>query len=144
MLMYRIARWASGGPRYRRPLLAITYIMHVFIRNVYGIELYREASIGRRFVIGHQGGIVIHQYCTIGNDCMIRQGATIGAVDDFTPESAPIIGNNVEIGSGAVIMGKIRVGDNVRIGPNAVVSTDVPDNSTVFAPPSRIISWGNS
>jgi serine O-acetyltransferase len=142
MAMYRLGRWAMTGPVYRRPALLLYHMLHVFVRNVYGIELYKDAVIGRRFLIGHQGSIVIHQYCRIGDDCMIRQGATIGAADVFGPDDAPELGNNVEIGAGAMIMGKVRIGNNVKIGPNAVVSTDVPDNSTVFAPQSRIISWG--
>ncbi|MPR12984.1 serine O-acetyltransferase [Microvirga tunisiensis] len=142
MVMYRIGRWAAEAPLPRAPALWFAKVLHVFIRNFYGIELYWDAKIGRRFTIGHQGGIVIHQFCTIGDDCMIRQNATIGAADHFSPELAPVIGNNVEIGAGATIIGKIRIGNNVKIGPNAVVTTDIPDSSTVFAPASRIVSWG--
>lgn len=145
MVMYRLGRWAAQGSKYRRPFLALAYVLRLFVRNFYGIELYWEASIGRRFCIGHQGAIVIHKYCTIGDDCVIRQGCTIGVTvseDHFGPETAPQLGHNVDIGAGAVIVGKVRIGNNVRIGPNAVVSTDVPDNSTVLSPASRIVSWG--
>jgi serine O-acetyltransferase len=141
LVMYRLGRWAARSPR-RRPALWVARAMHVFVRNIYGIELYWTATIGRRFVIAHQGAIVIHRYCTIGNDCTIRQGATIGAADHWDRNGGPRLGNNVDIGAGAMILGNIRIGSNVRIGPNAVVTTDVPDSSTVFAPPSRIIPWG--
>jgi serine O-acetyltransferase len=140
LLMYRLGRWATGSPS-RRPFLTLAKVLRVLIRNFYGIELYWEADIGRRLTIGHQGAMVIHQFCTIGNDCVIRQGVTIGSAEDFD-EDGPILGSNVDIGAGAAIIGKVRIGNNVRIGPNAVVITDVPNDSTVFAPPSRTISWG--
>src|SRR3712207_5390674 len=97
MAMYRVGRWAMNGPAYRRPVLWLYNVLHVFVRNFYGIELYKDAVIGRRFLIGHQGAIVIHQYCRIGDDCMVRQGATIGAADVFNETNAPELGNNVEI-----------------------------------------------
>ena len=87
--------------------------------------------------------MVIHQFCKIGDDCIIRQGVTIGSADVFDPEG-PTLGNHVDVGAGAAIIGKVHVGNNVRIGPNAVVFTDVPDGSTVFAAPSRTVSWGDA
>jgi serine O-acetyltransferase len=117
--------------------------MQVVIRNFYGIELYWSSEIGRRVEIAHQGTIALHPHCRIGDDCVIRQGSTIGASEERDPSSeAPILGDNVQVGAGAMVLGKIKIGNNVRIGPNAVVTTDVPDNSTVMAPPSRIITWG--
>ena len=141
MLMYRLGRWASEK-RSRRPFLVVAKALRLLIRNFYGIEMYWEADIGRRLTIAHQGATVIHQFCTIGDDCVIRHGVTIGGAEIFDPDAAPTLGNNVDIAAGAVIIGNVRIGNNVRIGPNAVVITDVPDNSTVFAPSSRVISWG--
>jgi serine O-acetyltransferase len=143
LLMYRLGRWASERPIRRWPILRLAATMRFFVRNVYGIELYWESEIGRRLYIAHQGTIAMHPHCKVGDDCVIRQGSTIGASEEVTPhEEAPILGNNVQVGAGAMVLGKIRIGDNVRIGPNAVVTTDVPDNSTVLAPPSRIVTWG--
>jgi serine O-acetyltransferase len=141
MAVYRLGRWAREK-KSRRPLLYVTKVLFVLIRNIYGIELYWTARVGRRFMIAHQGAIVIHRFCTIGDDCIIRQGATIGAADEWDRSLAPVIGNSVEIGAGAMIIGKVVIGDNVRIGPNAVVMVDIPSNSSVFAPKPRVISWG--
>jgi serine O-acetyltransferase len=138
MFMYRLGRWAAEEPGKRRPFIWLAKLMRLYIRNFYGIEMYWSATIGRRFAIGHQGAIVMHQLCTIGDDCTIRQGVTIGVADEWDPSGGPILGNNVDIGAGAMILGKVRIGNNVRVGPTAVVTTDVPDNATVFAPPSRI------
>lgn len=142
MASYRIGRWASEHARRRLPALWLAHALHLFVRNFYGIDLYWTTRIGRRFHIGHQGAIVIHRHCTIGDDCTIRQGVTIGAADEWNPAGGPKLGNHVDIGAGAMILGDVTIGSDVRIGPNAVVTTDVPDNSTVFAPPSRIVSWG--
>jgi serine O-acetyltransferase len=142
MVMYRLGRWAAASPS-RKPFLRLARLLRLFVRNFYGIEMYWEADIGRRLVIAHQGAMVIHQFCTIGDDCIIRQGVTIGTAELYDPDG-PTLGNNVDIGAGAAIIGKVRVGNNVRIGPNAVVVTDVPDGSTVFAAPSRTVSWGDT
>ena len=84
-------------------------------------------------------GIIISPYATIGKNCKIYQQVTIGDNGaDYL--SAPIIGDNVIIGAGAKITGKITIGNNVKIGTNAVVVENVPDNATVVAPKARIIS----
>jgi len=143
MFMYRLGHWAAQSSS-RRPFLTLAKALRLLIRNFYGIEMYWDADIGRRLTIAHQGAMVIHQSCTIGDDCIIRQGVTIGSADVFEADGGPILGDHVDIGAGAAIIGKVRIGNNVRIGPNAVVMTDVPDNSTVFAAPSRTVSWGAS
>ena len=63
----------------RAPLRLVAGFLSFFVRNFYGIELYPTAQIGRRFGIVHQHGIVIHKLAVIGDDCLIRQGVTIGA-----------------------------------------------------------------
>lgn len=111
------------------------------VRNLYGIELYPTARIGRRLRIAHQHGIVIHPAAVIGDDCMIRHGVTIGA-DGVRDDGgrAPVLGDRVKLGVGAVIAGPVRIGDDVTVGPNAVVMTNVPAGSIVTAPPSRIMT----
>ena len=68
------------------------------------------------------------------NNFTIYQNATIGYNNGF-----PTIGNNVFIGAGAVVIGKIRIGNNVKIGAGAVVIEDVPDNCTVVGPKAKVI-----
>ena len=77
----------------------------------------------------------------IGTNCIIFQNVTIGSVTLIDSKSlgAPIIGDNVYIGAGAVIVGNVRIGNNVRIGANAVVHKDVADNSTVIVQDQRVI-----
>ena len=81
-------------------------------------------------------GIYISRYASIGRDCRIYQNVTIGEVGG----KAPRIGDGCLIGAGAVIVGGVRIGNDVKIGAGAVVNCDVPDHSTVVAPPPRMIT----
>ncbi|TKB56487.1 MAG: serine acetyltransferase [Nitrospira sp.] len=113
--------------------------MYRYIRNHYGIELPDTTIIGRRFIIGHQSGIVIHYDAEFGDDCIIRQNVTVGRLGDWRKDRAAKFGNRVHIGAGAVIVGGVTIGDDVQIGPNAVVMTDVPAGATVFVAAPRVI-----
>jgi serine O-acetyltransferase len=75
---------------------------------------------------------------SIGKNCSINHNVTIGT---YGKRTRPIILDNVQINAGAVIFGNITIGNNVIIGANATVNTDIPDNCTVFPPPSRIMRW---
>lgn len=141
MLMYRIGRERRRhGVLQRRLMGAVYHLLHRVVRNLYGIELHSSAEIGRRVKIAHQGGIVIHEHASIGDDCVIRQCVTIGAASDETFDRAPRLGRNVSVGAGAVIMGRVVVGDNCRIGPNSVVMINVPTGAMMTAPASRLIA----
>ena len=85
-------------------------------------------------------GVYISRYANIGPGCRIYHNVTIGEVDG----RAPSIGANCLIGAGAVLVGDIRIGDHVKIGAGAVVARDVPANSTVVAPPPRILPGGET
>ena len=77
----------------------------------------------------HPYSIVIRNGTVIGENCTIRQNVTIG---QRRYENSPtVIGNNVEIGASALILGNIRIGDNVYIGAGAIVLKDVPSNAVV-------------
>ncbi len=143
--VYRIGVWCHGlGPRVlRAPLRLVHGFLAFFIRNFYGVELHPTALIGRRLGIVHQHGIVIHQRAVLGDDCLIRQGVTIGAAAAGAGGESgapPRLGNRVRVGAGAVLAGPISIGDDVTIGPNAVVMTNVPAGSIVASPQSRIMS----
>jgi serine O-acetyltransferase len=138
--VYRFGVWRQSLKLWilRAPLWLLYRSMYRYIRNHYGIELYATTIVGRRLVIPHQGGIVIHPYAEIGDDCLIHQNVTIGAAGrDWRP--SPKLGHRVEVGCGAAIIGKVTIGDDVHIGPNAVVMTNVPAGAILVTNPPRII-----
>lgn len=139
MLVYRFGRWRySVRPAMLRKVFSLLYkVLYKFVQILTGIELPCEVIVGRNFVIDHFGGIVVSGYAQFGDDCRIRNGVVIGLKNIAEPV-APIIGNNVDIGAGAKILGAIKVGNNVVVGANAVVITDVPDNSLAVGIPARI------
>ncbi len=140
MTVYRFGRW-----RYTvriapvRKLFSLIYkVLYKAVQVVTGIELPCEVKVGKNFRIDHSGGIVISGFASFGDDCVLRNGVTVGLrrVDDPV---APKVGNNVDIGAGAKLLGAIKIGDNVVVGANAVVLEDVPSNSIAVGIPARII-----
>jgi serine O-acetyltransferase len=121
------------------PLVAAYRVGYVFCRNFYSIELPYSAQIGRRLVIEHQGAIVVHGNTRIGDDCIIRQGVTLGNRYMDRPLQAPVLGNRVNVGAGAKILGLVQVGDDAAIGANAVVTKEVPAGRTAVGIPARIL-----
>jgi serine O-acetyltransferase len=142
LLVYRFGQWRMtiNSKLLRYPCSFFYRLMEKHVRFKYGIELPYTTIIGDRLKFEHQHCIVIHGNAVIGSDCIIRQGVTIGNKTMDKPYEAPIIGDNVNIGAGAKILGKIKIGNNVQIGANAVVITDIPDNSTVAGIPAKVIS----
>ena len=139
MLVYRFGRWRYGvRPALLRKIFSFVYkVLYKLVQIVTGIELPCEVKLGRNFVIDHFGGIVISGYAQFGDDCRIRNGVVVGLKNVHEP-LAPVIGNNVDIGAGAKLLGNIRIGNNVVIGANAVVLTDVPDNSIAVGVPATV------
>lgn len=139
LLVYRFGRWRYGvrPTLLRKFFSAIYHVLYKLIQVIAGIELPCEVELGRNFVIDHFGGIVISGYAKFGDNCRIRNGVVVGLrhVED---KRAPIIGNNVDIGAGAKVLGPIRIGNNVLIGANAVVLCDVPDNSIAVGVPAVV------
>ena len=138
--MYRFGRWRYGirsgaGCASRSRLLY--HLLYKWVQIVTGIELPCEVEIGQGFVIDHFGGIVISGYAKFGANCRIRNGVVVGLKNVEIP-IAPIMGNNVDIGAGAKVLGPIRIGNNVRIGANAVVLCDVPDDHVAVGVPATI------
>jgi serine O-acetyltransferase len=140
LVIYRFGRWrytVRWRPA-RLPLSVLYKLLKFFSEMVLGMEMPCEAVIGRRFVIEHIGGIVISGDAIFGDDCVIRNGVTVG-LKNRGLRGSPTIGNRVDIGAGAKLLGPIRIGDDVAVGANAVVLTDVPANSIAVGIPARII-----
>jgi serine O-acetyltransferase len=140
MLVYRFGRWRYGiRPRWLRIPFSFVYkFLKLFSEILTGIELPCEAVLGRRFRIDHFGGIIISGDVVFGDDCIIRNGVTVG-LRHTGMRGSPVIGDRVDIGAGAKVLGPIHIGDDVAIGANAVVINDVPSNSIAVGIPARIL-----
>jgi len=123
---------------YKMGMPVLPSLMEAIIRVCFCAVIPRELEVGENVLFGHNGlGIIIHPKSQIGNNVTIGSHVTIGGRGG--PE-VPIIGNNVWLGTGARILGGIKIGDNARIGANAVVLIDVPENATAVGVPARIVS----
>ena len=139
MVVYRFGRWRyTVQQRWLRLPLSILYkILKLLSQILTGIDLPCEVQVGRRLIIEHFGDIIISGDTVIGDDVIIRNGVTIG-LKRTGIAGAPIIGNRVDIGAGAKILGAIHIGDDVVIGANAVVLKDIPANSLAVGVPATI------
>jgi len=110
-----------------------------FAKWITGIEIHPGATIGNGFFIDHGMGVVIGETSVIGNNVTLFQGVTLGGTGKERGKRHPTLGNNIVIGTGAKVLGNVKIGDGVQIGANAVVIKDVPPNSTVVGVPGRIV-----
>lgn len=141
----RTCYYLSRGARFQRYILftiAIKLLRKFSFK--FGISIPFNTKIGEGFYIGHFGCIVVHKDVTIGKNCNISQGVTLGMANRGSKKGCPTIGDNVYIAPGAKVIGKITIGNNVAIGANCVVTKDIPDNAVVVGIPGKIISFNGS
>ena len=128
----------------------IARIISQTIRFFTGIEIHPGAKIGKNLFIDHGMGVVIGETSEIGDNVTIYHNVTLGgsspSIDSERQRHEkrhPTIGNDVVIGSGAQIIGPIKVGNNSRIAANAVVVKDVPENATMVGIPAKAVKLEN-
>jgi serine O-acetyltransferase len=128
----------------------IARIISQLARFFTGIEIHPAAKIGKNLFIDHGMGVVIGETSEIGDDVTIYHAVTLGGISPSIDTERqrhekrhPTIGDNVVVGSGAQILGPIKVGKGARIAANAVVVNDVADNTTMVGVPAKAIKVGN-
>src|SRR6202453_4094465 len=134
MLLHRAAHRL-----HTRCIALLARILSQSNRSVTGIEIHPGATIGRRCLIDHGMGAVIGETAESGDDALIYQGVTLGGTGKEKGKRHPTIGNNVVMGTGAKILGNIKIGDHTKIGAGSVVIRSVPDHSTVVGVPGRVV-----
>jgi serine O-acetyltransferase len=132
LLVHRVAHALhdAGVPFMPRTMASAT-------RTMTGIEIHPAAQIGDDFFIDHGMGVVIGETAEIGDSVTLYQGVTLGGTGFATGKRHPTVEDNVTIGSGAKLLGPIRIGHGSKIGANSVVIHDVPPNSTVVGNPGH-------
>lgn len=140
-VLFRVAHAARGSgrtPLWAAPVIAL---YRLSVEWVIGVELPPKLRVGPGLAVWHGVGLVVNADTVIGSGVTLRQGTTIGALDDGSEHGsvAPIIGDDVNIGVGALVIGPITVGDGATIGAGAVVIADVPAGATVVGNPARVL-----
>ncbi len=129
-LAHKLHRW--GVPLLPRVISQVS-------RFFTGIEIHPGATIGRRFFIDHGMGVVIGETTEIGDDVLLYQGVTLGGTGNEKGKRHPTLGNHVVVGTGAKVLGNIKIGDHSKIGAGSVVVHPVPDHCTVVGIPGRVV-----
>jgi serine O-acetyltransferase len=137
--VYRFGRRIDDRPNglKKRFLTLVYWALFRLVETMTGISFSKSVSIGPGLRIFHFGNIFIHPAVVIGAHCTLRQGVTIGNRHDGGP--VPTIGDNVEFGAYAQILGGVRIGNDCRIGALSLVLNDLPDGSTAVGVPARIV-----
>ncbi|NMG31215.1 serine O-acetyltransferase [Aromatoleum evansii] len=137
--VYRFGRRVDARPDglAKRLLTAVYWLAFRLVETAVGISLPKAARIGGGLRIWHFGGVFVHPDAVIGRNCTLRQGVTIGNRHEGGP--APVIGDDVEFGAYAQVLGGVRIGTGARIGALSVVLCDVPDGATAVGAPARIV-----
>ena len=124
----------------------VARIISQFSRFLTGIEIHPKAKIGKNLFIDHGMGVVIGETSEIGDNVTIYHAVTLGGISPSVNSNAqrnekrhPTIGDQVVIGSGAQILGSIKVGRCAKIASNAVIVNDVPEFATMVGVPAKVV-----
>ena len=134
VLMHRLTHWF-----WRHRLFLIARFISHMARFLTGVEIHPGAVIGESLFIDHGMGVVIGETAEIGDKVTLYHGVTLGGTTWQKGKRHPTIGNNVVIGTGAKVLGPVKIGDNTRIGANSVVIGDIPSNSVVVGIPGKVV-----
>ncbi len=138
---YRLGNWLYREPPnllLRIPLKLLSFAASKFCEVFMEMCLDPCATIGDGLYIGHIGGVHINPGAVVGRDCDIAHRVTIGT-SAMGRQGAPIVGHNVYIGTGASLIGKIKIGDGAKIASNTLVMNNVPAGATVMGVPGRVV-----
>ena len=137
--LFYLGTWLNNKKLPNIFVLPVSYLYNIYGEFFLGIEIPLKVRIGRGLSIYHGYGTVVSSSAIIGDNCVLRQGITIGE-KTINCNDCPTLGDRVDIGAGAVVIGRISIGNDVKIGANSVVLKSVPDGAVVAGNPAKIIS----
>lgn len=138
---HRLGNWLFNEPPnvlLRVPSKALWFVLNKFCQIVMEMDIDAQATIGGGLYIGHIGGVHINPGAVLGRNCDLAHRITIGA-SAMGRDGVPVLGDEVYIGTGAALVGRIRIGNGAKIAANSLVITNVPAGATVMGVPARII-----
>jgi serine O-acetyltransferase len=141
LAIYRFGNWLYTENPFlliRLPLKVVYLFAYMFSEVVMEMCLDPQAKIGGGLYMSHIGGVHINPQAVVGRNCDIAHRVTIGA-SAMGRQGAPVLGDNVYIGTGATLVGKIKIGSGAKIAANTLVITNVPEGATVMGVPGRVI-----
>jgi serine O-acetyltransferase len=128
VVLHRIAHWfKSRGVPFFGPCFAR---LNLFLT---GVDIGPGAEIGPGLRISHGTGLVVGGYAKVGARALLLHGVTLGSPSHGRVQEMPEIGDDVFVGAGAKVIGRVRIGDRVTIGADALVTVDVPSDHKVLA-----------
>lgn len=145
LFWHRFGNWRMNirSRLLRAPLSLVYKMMFKLSEILCGISLPYTVKVGRRVTLEHFGGMVLVAH-TIGNDVIIRQNTTFGISGLKDVTGRPIIEDDVQLGVGVAVLGRVCVGAGAIVGANAVVIRDVPPGAVVGGVPARILKSGSA
>ena len=141
MLLFRIANFCTTRKIYSYIGIPYRIFYKILVEWIFCIEIPWNTKIGRGLRVYHGQGLVLNNQVVIGNYCTLRHFTTIGNKQkpNGATSGSPVIGNYVEVGSNACIIGEIVMGDHVTIGCGSVVTKSMPPNAIVVGNPAAQI-----
>lgn len=136
LAVYRFGVWSmhQKSPLVRKLTSGIYSLANVWSEIVTGVTMDRNVKLGQDFLIIHAATIFIHCDSVLGDRCAVMHNVTLGT---NMGRDVPVLGNDVFVGAGATILGKVRIGDGARIGANSLVINDVPPGAFAVGVPAR-------
>ena len=141
--VFRLGQWvdavlAGVRPAPLRALLRLPYqFLGGLTQALTGIELLPATEVGPGLRIHHGGNVVINPGVRIGANCLIRHGVTLGNKYEGGPN--PVLGDSVELGAYAQVLGGVHIGDGAKIGALSLVLHDMPAEATAVGIPASIV-----
>ena len=134
----RLTRYLFLKGKRALPFFLMARLVYKHLEYKYSFDISYQAQIGPGLTVAHYGYIIVTSSTTLGSNCSLRPGVVFGKkLTEHT--SGAIVGDMVEFGVGAKIVGNVKIGNNVIVGANAVITKDVPDNSVVAGVPAKIV-----